>query len=272
MMSARSSPSNSRVVLYGLGGSAQEAIGFSKYGINAIFHEPLERTAALKLVRATQPLITHEFRRYVRIPIVTEVNVVLADGRRFSATSAEISSGGMSFKTIEDLNPNQTLEVSFALLTLPRIWVKGAVTWRKPQSNLFGMRFEPGDDRRLKIKSWVESYLEMLNCFLLKLVGWRQPGFAPSGHRQVIHTRQTYAAATTVGIITGKIDRRDGWLIPTNPDRNSPTGSPTEARLASRQSPGRGQFPQSEKAGPRTRPAHRLRIGPMPQHRRMLEP
>ena len=83
--------------------AAQEAIGFSKYGINAIFHEPLERTAALKLVRATQPLITHEFRRYVRIPIVTEVNVVLADGRRFSATSAEISSGGMSFKTIEDL-------------------------------------------------------------------------------------------------------------------------------------------------------------------------
>jgi hypothetical protein len=160
MMSARSSPSNSRVVLYGLGGSAQDAIGFSTYGFNAIFHEPLERTAALKLVRATQPLITHEFRRYVRIPIVTEVNVVLADGRRFSATSAEISSGGMSFKTIEDLQSSQTLEVSFALLTLPRIWVKGAVTWRKPQSHLFGMRFEPSDERRLKIKSWVESYLE----------------------------------------------------------------------------------------------------------------
>jgi len=160
MMSARSSPSNSRVVLYGLGGSAQDAIGFSKYGFNAIFHEPLERTAALKLVRATQPLITHEFRRYVRIPIVTEVNVVLADGRRFSATSAEISSGGMSFKTIEDLQSSQTLEVSFALLTLPRICVKGAVTWRKPQSHLFGMRFEPSDERRLKIKSWVESYLE----------------------------------------------------------------------------------------------------------------
>ena len=94
MMSARSSPSNSRVIFYGLGGTAQDSLGFSKYGLNAIFHEPLERTAALKLVRATQPLVTHEFRRYIRIPIVTEVNVVLADGRRFSATSAEISSGG----------------------------------------------------------------------------------------------------------------------------------------------------------------------------------
>ena len=27
---------------------------YSKYGINAMFHEPLERPAALKLVRATR--------------------------------------------------------------------------------------------------------------------------------------------------------------------------------------------------------------------------
>jgi PilZ domain len=160
MMSARNSPSNSRLVIYGLGGSAQDAIGFSKYGINAIFHEPLERQAALKLVRATQPLITHEFRRYVRIPIVTEINVVLADNRRFPATSVEISTGGMSFKTKEEIPRNQALEVSFALLTLPRIWLKGAVTWHKPKGSMYGMRFDPNDDRRMKIKNWVESYLE----------------------------------------------------------------------------------------------------------------
>src|SRR5580698_878799 len=68
MEAARSSPSNSRLVLYGLGGSAQEAMGFSKYGINAMFQEPLERPAALKLVRATHMLVLHEFRRYARIP------------------------------------------------------------------------------------------------------------------------------------------------------------------------------------------------------------
>jgi hypothetical protein len=160
MMSARSSPSNSRLVIYGLGGSAQDALGFSKYGLNAIFHEPLERQAALKLVRATQPLITHEFRRYVRIPIVTEVNVVLADNRRFVATTAEISSGGMSFRANEDIPPHQSVEVSFALLTLPRIWVKGSISWHKPKSHTYGVRFDQGDERRLKIKSWVESYLE----------------------------------------------------------------------------------------------------------------
>src|SRR6202167_3033886 len=74
MEAARTSPSNSRLVLYGLGGSAQQAMRYSKYGINAMFQEPLERPAAMKLVRATHMLVLHEFRRYARIPIMTEVN------------------------------------------------------------------------------------------------------------------------------------------------------------------------------------------------------
>src|SRR5713101_364869 len=103
MESIRTSPSNSRMVIYGLGGSAQEAIRYSKYGINAVFHEPLERSAALKLVRATRMLVLHEFRRYVRIPVITEISVVTNNTRRFTATSQEISSGGMSMHANEDV-------------------------------------------------------------------------------------------------------------------------------------------------------------------------
>ena len=132
MDSVRRSPSNSRMVIYGLGGSAQEAMRFSKYGVNAVFQEPLERSTALKLVRATQMLVMHEFRRYVRIPIITEISMVTEDSRRFTATSQEISTGGMSVKSTEDVAPGMALEVSFALLTLPRIWVRGQVTGASP--------------------------------------------------------------------------------------------------------------------------------------------
>jgi hypothetical protein len=159
MESVRTSRSNSRMVLYGLGGSAQEAMRFSKFGVNAVFQEPLERHAVLKLVRATQMLVLHEFRRYVRIPIVTEISVVSADGRRFTATSQEISTGGMSVKSPEDVQPGMQLEVSFALLTLPRIWVRSQVSWRKPNKT-FGVHFDVKDDRRLRIKEWIEAYLE----------------------------------------------------------------------------------------------------------------
>jgi hypothetical protein len=157
MEAVRTSSSNSRLVLYGLGGSAQEAMRYSKYGINAIFQEPVERSAALKLVRATNMLVLHEFRRYVRIPVVTEVQVHGA--KKFTATTLEVSSGGMSIKSAEEVGPGEAVEVSFALLTLPRIWVRANVTWRKPKHS-FGVRFDNTDERRRKLKEWIDAYLE----------------------------------------------------------------------------------------------------------------
>jgi len=157
MESARRSTSNSRCIIYGVGGSAQEAMRYSKYGINAMFNEPLERPGALKLVRATRMLVLHEFRRYVRVPVMTEVSII-GDGRRIIASSIEMSSGGMSVKSTEDFSSGTNVEISFALMTLPRVHVRGSITWRKPKS--LGVRFDPTDDRRLKVKTWIDSYLE----------------------------------------------------------------------------------------------------------------
>jgi hypothetical protein len=157
--SARGSRSNSRMIIYGLGGSAREALQLSRYGLNAVFQEPLERPAALKLVKATQMLVMHEFRRYVRIPIITEVSIVSGQNH-FSASSVELSSGGMSLKSEQTVNHGQALELSFALLTLPRVWIRGTVVWHKPVQKMFGVRFDIRDDRRLRVKEWVESYLE----------------------------------------------------------------------------------------------------------------
>lgn len=159
MEAIRTSPSNSRMVIYGLGGSAQEAMRYSKYGINAIFQEPVERSTALKLVRATQTLVVHEFRRYVRIPVMTEVAIQMGERRRVTATSLEVSSGGMSIKCSEDVVAGEGVEVSFALLTLPRIWIRGNVTWKKPKHS-FGVRFDATDARRRKLKEWIDAYLE----------------------------------------------------------------------------------------------------------------
>jgi PilZ domain len=158
MEAARTSPSNSRLVLYALGGTAHDTMRYSKYGINAMFQEPLERPAAMKLVRATHMLVLHEFRRYARIPVMTDVTVVSNDGHRLSASSLDISSGGMSFKSGEDMPSGTNVEISFSLLTLPRVTVRGVVTWRKTKS--FGVRFDAADDRRQKVKEWIDAYLE----------------------------------------------------------------------------------------------------------------
>ncbi len=161
MESARTSPSNSRMIIYGLGGSAHDAMAFSKYGVNAVFHEPLERPAAMKLVRATQMLVLHELRRYVRIPVITEISVgFMGDNRRLTATTIEISSGGMSMRSAEEVTTGQAVEISFALLTLPRVWVRGSISWRNPAGKCFGIRFDNTDERRYRIKEWIDAYLE----------------------------------------------------------------------------------------------------------------
>jgi hypothetical protein len=156
---ARASASNSRMVIYGLGGTAQDALRYSKLCLNAVFHEPLERSAAIKLVRSSRNLIAHEFQRYVRIPVMTEVRVTLADGSRVTAISQEISAGGMSLKSAHPPELGSAVEVSFSLLTLPRVWLRGIVAWRKTNKS-FGIRFDATDDRRQRLKDWLVAYLE----------------------------------------------------------------------------------------------------------------
>jgi hypothetical protein len=156
---ARASASNSRIVIFGLGGTAQDAMRHSQLCINAIFHEPLERSAAMKLVRSTRMLVLHEFRRYVRLPVMTEVEILMAGGHRMTATSQEISSGGMSLKGHRVPEPGLNVEVSFSLLTLPRVSVRGQVTWKKSNTG-FGIRFDSTDERRQRLKDWIVAYLE----------------------------------------------------------------------------------------------------------------
>ena len=156
---ARGSASNARMIIYGLGGTAQDAMRYSKLCLNAVFHEPLERSAAVKLVRSTRSLVLHEFRRYVRIPVMTEVGIAMPDGGRMTATSQEISSGGMSVKGNHVPEHGTGVEVSFSLLTLPRVWVRGQVTWKKPNKS-FGIRFDGTDERRRRLREWITGYLE----------------------------------------------------------------------------------------------------------------
>src|SRR3954447_3594838 len=93
---ARSSPSNKRMVVFGICSSVAAAIRYSKYGLNVLLEKPVERQTALRAVRATHLLIINEFRRYVRIPIVMNLNAI-SGMQRISGSTVEVSGGGMSF-------------------------------------------------------------------------------------------------------------------------------------------------------------------------------
>jgi hypothetical protein len=161
LSAARNSASNSRIVIYGISRDTQEAMRFSKLGINAVIDHPVERQSALKVVRSTHLLVVHELRRYVRLPVVTEVKVDHGEGK-FHANSVEISAGGMSMKTDIRLPKEHPVEVTFSLPPNGKMVVsRASVCWRREAADMLGIRFDPTDDRRLEVKRWIDSYLEI---------------------------------------------------------------------------------------------------------------
>ncbi len=156
----RSSPSNRRIVVFGVSDGTPLGLKFSRYGINTLLFEPLEKQKTLKAVRSAYLLILHELRRYVRIPLVMPVRVEAGHGRRFDSLSQEVSAGGMSLTSKEFPAKLATVEVAFTLPEMPKTIIVSSVCWRRERENLIGIRFDPGDDRRLIVREWIEDFLE----------------------------------------------------------------------------------------------------------------
>ncbi|MBI2678109.1 MAG: PilZ domain-containing protein [Candidatus Koribacter versatilis] len=166
MQTARSSPSNQRILIYGLASSTMQALSYSKYGVNAVIDVPVNRSSALKVVRASHLLVLNELRRYARVPIVIDVKVE-TEQRNFDALTVEVSAGGLSLRTDRSLMMNSSVGLRFSLPNAsepskPReIKIRGAVAWVNAQEQRAGVRFDVGDTRRPAVKEWVEKYLDL---------------------------------------------------------------------------------------------------------------
>lgn len=161
LQAARSSPSNKQMVIYGIARSSQEALRLSNYGINAILDEPLDRQSVLKVVRATHLLVIHELRRYVRVPVVAEATVETSRGA-FAAMTVEVSSGGMSVRCENPLPSGEQLKLSANLRGLDGLSLRAYLCWTRASDHVYGLRFDPTDDRRLKVRRWIDQYLEIV--------------------------------------------------------------------------------------------------------------
>jgi Tfp pilus assembly protein PilZ len=156
----RRSTNTQRMVIYGICSTMQEALQFSQYGVNATFNDPLDRQNLLRVIRATHLLVLHELRRYVRIPIVTEVHV-RSNGIVNRATMIEVSGGGLSMQSRTGFEFGENVEVSFALPNAKEVSLRGTVVWIRSESGGIGVRYEVQDPGREIVKSWIDDYLDM---------------------------------------------------------------------------------------------------------------
>lgn len=156
----RSSPNTQRMVIYGICRTMQEALRYSQYGINATFNEPMDRQNMLRVIRATHLLVLHELRRYVRIPMVTEVKIK-ADHEHYKATMIEVSGGGLSMEVKAPLKLGEVVEVSFHLPNSKELTLRSIVAWMRPDFGTGGVRYEPMDPNRVEVKNWIDDYLDI---------------------------------------------------------------------------------------------------------------
>jgi hypothetical protein len=150
------------MVIYGIARNTQEAMRYSSYGINAVLDEPLDRQSVLKIVRATHLLVIHELRRYVRIPVVSQAEIDTGNRVNAPATTVEVSSGGLSMRSATPLPKSDPVRLILTLPGLEKMSVRAFVCWYRESEKVYGLRFDSSDERRLKIRAWIDQYLEIV--------------------------------------------------------------------------------------------------------------
>src|SRR4051812_40369867 len=140
----RTSPSNTHSLIYGITPDTRTAIKYSKFGVNALFFEPVEKSSALRVVRATNLLLMHEYRRYVRIPVAVEA-LLEADGVKHSALTVEVSSGGMCISSTNQFLDSRDIRVTVQLPESKKDSIRRKVCWRREADKTIGIKFEPDE-------------------------------------------------------------------------------------------------------------------------------
>ena len=157
MEAARSSVLNRHTMVYGISGNPISLIRFQKYGINVILDSPLVRATVMEVVKATHSLLKNQIRRYVRIPLLTLVQLNVG-GDTFAVNSRQISPAGMSLMTKQKLAVGQNGKVSFTLPNTLPVTTEVVVCWVQESHGMIGVRFESGQSSSV-VKSWMEEYL-----------------------------------------------------------------------------------------------------------------
>ena len=154
----RISKLNRNTAIIGIADS--DALPVAKLSLNAVIKSPVQRPDVVRAVQGTHLLILHELRRYVRVPIVLEVTMDVGNGVRLAGLTRDISYGGLSISTWENIYPDADVETSFTLPDGSAVAVRGRVVWRH-NPELIGVRFALDDQRRKGIRNWIDDYLEM---------------------------------------------------------------------------------------------------------------
>ena len=157
----RSTPSNRNsvafAILNGKRTTTQEAFGM---GANFVLQKPISLLNASRCFHAALNFMLKERRRYFRQPVKMLVKVVY-EGKTLSATSTNISEGGIALMLREPLPKGAAPHLKFALPnTNVQMDVEAEVAWVN-MKGLAGFRFQKiSQSTQAALDEWLDAQLE----------------------------------------------------------------------------------------------------------------
>jgi hypothetical protein len=106
--------------------------------------------------------VIHELRRYVRIPVASSVEIDVGGQAPVVATAVEVSSGGISIRCLAQLPKSDPVRLMLNLPGMEKLTVRASVCWYRESDKVYGIRFDSSDERRLKVRAWIDQYLEIV--------------------------------------------------------------------------------------------------------------
>ena len=157
----RNTPSNKNsvafAILNGKRTTTQEAFGM---GANFVLQKPISGLNASRCFHAALNFMLKERRRYFRQPVKMDVNVVL-EGKTLTATSTNISEGGIAILLREALPKGATPILKFSLPdSSVKVEVEAEVAWANFKG-LAGLRFHSmSKAAQAQLEEWLDDRME----------------------------------------------------------------------------------------------------------------
>ena len=159
----RNSTSHRAAIVFAVLDRDSERVNAFAAGANFTLTRPLVTKVVSDTLRAALPIMVRERRRYFRCPVQTEVHVTSESGAEVSATSINVSEGGIAFRCPAPLQIGEKLRLSFCLPgTLNAINTAAEVCWTNEKNETGVQLLDAAQTVTQRLQVWLSGQLERM--------------------------------------------------------------------------------------------------------------
>jgi len=157
----RRSQSNSKAVAFAVVNAQTTAQQAFQMGANFVLQKPLTPLHAARCFNAALNFMVREHRRYFRHPVEMPVRVCIPKSPELTATSTNLSEGGIAIRSTARLSKDTSVELRF---TLPEsstsLELKGQIVWTDATGRA-GIRFvDVPQSSQYQLDKWLTEHLQ----------------------------------------------------------------------------------------------------------------